>query len=63
MGFKPKLVSWTNSSMKPRPSLYYRLPNPFILQVKKTLFNLPSPGTHTYLNYVPSYGNTNTHYP
>jgi hypothetical protein len=35
MGAKPELVSWTNLSEKPRPSLCYRLPNPFILQAKK----------------------------
>jgi hypothetical protein len=34
MGFKPKFVSWTNLSVKPRLNLWYRLPNPFI---KKTL--------------------------
>jgi hypothetical protein len=46
MSFNPKLVSWTNSSVKPRPSLYYRLPNPSILQVKKLCL--------TYLPHVPT---------
>jgi hypothetical protein len=40
-----------------------KVAQPIYLTSKKTMFNPPIPCTHTYLNYVPSYGNTNTHYP
>jgi hypothetical protein len=44
MSFKSKLVSQTNWSVKPQPSLCYRLLNLFI-QETKTRFNLPTPCT------------------
>jgi|SRR5687768_12795664 hypothetical protein len=56
-------LSWCLRPTCPRNhDLTYVIGCPTHLSYKqsKTLFNLPTTCTHTYLNYVPSYGNTNT---
>jgi hypothetical protein len=54
-------LNWCLRPTCPRnhdPAYIIGCPTHLSYKRRKTLFNLPTPSTHTYLNYIPSYDNT-----